>query len=124
MPKNPLFFFFFPPKIQNYAMSHNSVYGAISLVHCQEGFVFQVNCFLFFYERNKNGSSEIGEVGEGGYMAYYAFFLFEILFFLHKITLCHTLVRNEVLTLGQKTQSSLFCKKGAISVDDQGEFPW
>ena len=29
--KSPLFFFFFPPKIQNYAMSHNSVYGAISL---------------------------------------------------------------------------------------------
>ena len=29
--KCPLFFFFFPPKIQNYAMSHNSVYGAISL---------------------------------------------------------------------------------------------
>ena len=27
-----LFFFFFSPKIQNYAMSHNSVYGAISLV--------------------------------------------------------------------------------------------
>ena len=31
-PKIPsFFFFFFPPKIQNYAMSHNSVYGAISL---------------------------------------------------------------------------------------------
>ena len=29
--KCPLFFFFSPPKIQNYAMSHNSVYGAISL---------------------------------------------------------------------------------------------
>ena len=32
-PKIPSFFFFFSPpqKIQNYAMSHNSVYGAISL---------------------------------------------------------------------------------------------
>ena len=34
VPKNPSpLFFFFSPKIQNYAMSHNSVYGAISLFH-------------------------------------------------------------------------------------------
>ena len=110
--KSLFFFFFFLPKIQNYAMSHNSVYGAISLF-CFVLFVHNItmkasmlyrrvlNCFqkknLFFFCPPNYFSQGQSRVSYFSVVLFFSFFFFECFVFVLKYLVQADIVRDSTL---------------------------